>query len=178
MVIVGTGHRPPGCVPAGEGHKAYRPWLLERLADLAQVVLEHEQPDTVVSGAQQGWDWALALAAQRLSLPYHLVVPFHGFASNWPRDTHARWRDLLQQAQLVTFVYEGMPDSAEHAVRLLHERNDRLLDYLDPVSGDSGFVAALWSGTAQGGTYSAVIKARTRGLVVKNYWRSWEKHRY
>lgn len=139
-------------------------WAAGRLAG-AVVWLRDQGMTHGHCGMAAGGDllWAEALTTAGVRWTAH--VPYPQQPDWWPQVDRARWRSLLECAAAGTVVYgdlDAVPAEkrAKEAPRLLHARNDGMLDR-------SQAVVALWSpGRPRGGTWSAVRKAGLRGLPV------------
>lgn len=133
--------------------------------DRAAVWLQQECGTTVaVSGMALGGDQMWARAALHAGLSLHAYVPFPQQPDVWTSSQRAEWRRLVDAADEVIVCGDLAHVPAERrraeVVRLLHHRNDRMLDASDAV------LAVLDSTSTSGGTFSAVQKARRRGMPI------------
>lgn len=146
--VTGTGHRPQHLSTAeADWARAQLPALLRRLR-------KHHGTKTIVSGLALGWDTWLAQAALADGFELQVHIPYPQQADAWPAASQALWRFLQEQAAGV-ICYGN-----EYDVRLLHARNDGMLDAADAV-------LALWDESKkQGGTHSTIAKALHRQLPV------------
>jgi uncharacterized phage-like protein YoqJ len=150
MIIAGTGHRP-------DKLGGYDPHTSLKVARLAVRVLEHYQPQLVISGMAQGWDMALAQAAVSLKIPYHAYVPFNGHHLVWPSATKAYYRALLARAEVLEVCSAG-----DYTPRAMQIRNQRMVNKCD-------FLAALWNGSP-GGTANCLSYATFTNTPFINFW--------
>ncbi|HLL69101.1 MAG TPA: hypothetical protein VK453_25800 [Micromonosporaceae bacterium] len=150
-VVAATGHRrlPPDSLP----------WLKAELRRVAAKLRDEHGTTVGISGMALGADmeWADAVLAAGLDL--HAYVPFEGQELLWPPKAQERWQNLIAKAAVVRVLADA-PAGHREAVRLLHARNDAMLQA-------SVAVVAVWSPDERaGGTFSAVKKATRRGLPV------------
>ncbi|MEV5819268.1 hypothetical protein AB0L22_08845 [Micromonospora haikouensis] len=163
--VMVTGHRPKDIPRDTHG------WVRDKLA-LGVAWLRDERGMTIgVTGMALGVDmwWADALA--RAGMPFVAHIPYPQQPDPWRRNPQAvaeweRLRALADRDREV--VYGDLAGLAEHArkrvaVKLLHRRNDGMLDAVTP---DGAVVAAWCPSKRDGGTYSAVSKAHQRRLPV------------
>lgn len=144
----GTGHR------SKHLDHATVPWIQEQAARVAVKLRDEHGTHVGISGMAECWDliWAEAIVAAGMEL--WAYVPFPQQADRWPAETKAQRQRLLDQAAKVRVFGDHF------SVRLLHARNDGML-------ADSRAVVACWRPSkTEGGTASAVKKARRRGLPI------------
>lgn len=137
-------------------------WPAAELRRTARRLARHHDTRVGVSGMARGGDLAWAEAVLEAGLALWAFVPFPQQTDGWdPQERHRR-RILLAQAAKVDFVGDLAHVPAHQrravAVRLLHQRNDAMLDECAAV------VALLPSNVRSGGTFSCVDKVRRRGL--------------
>lgn len=147
-VVAGTGHRPQYLsTDETDWARAQLPTALRRLR-------KHHGTRIIVSGLALGWDTWLAQAALGEGLELHAHIPFPQQAAVWRPADRDLWRNLQKHATQVVFY------GNDYNVRLLHARNDGMLDVADAVF-------ALWDESkTKGGTYGAIVKALNRGLPI------------
>lgn len=155
MILAGTGHRP-------DKLGGYDPHTGVRVARLAVRVLEHYQPQIVLSGMAQGWDMALAQAAVSLKIPYHAYVPFNGHHMVWPSATKAYYHALLARAAFVKVCSAG-----DYTPKAMQVRNQCLVDNCD-------LLVALWNGSS-GGTANCLSYATFVNTPFINVWRHYQE---
>lgn len=155
-VVAGTGHRPPRL------GLDYSPASNRKLTMFAKAYLEASEPDYVISGGAQGWDQALAHAAQILGIPYVFAIPFEGQERKWPVEAQRRYNALRDKALEAIVVCEGGYEARKFIVR----------DEFMVIA--SHRVVALWDGIEKGGTYQTVAYARKMDRKVENLWEDWQ----
>lgn len=125
----------------------------------------HIDTDTeVVSGMALGWDQAMAMACNLLSISFTAAVPFYGMGDRWPESSQEHLRGLLSVAHEVVIVSPG-----KYAAWKMYARNKWMIDW-----AMGGECVALWSGAPKGGTHHAVSYAHKVGLPVRNLWDEWQ----
>lgn len=153
--VAGTGHRP-------DKLGGYDEDVFRALVELARTAITRYEPLLVISGMAQGWDQALAQAAQDLRVPYAAAVPFANQDMVWPREARARYRALLAGASHVAMVSPGPFTPAK-----MQRRNEWMVDHCDAL-------LALWDGS-RGGTFNCLEYARVRRRQVINLWEEWTR---
>jgi len=153
MILAATGHRP-------DKLGGYTPEAAMRLRALALACMYEHRPTWVISGMAQGWDWAVAIAAVEMRIPFTAAIPFWGQESRWPEKTQRNYVRLLGMAKSVHvesttdlnewFAYQG--------------RNVWMVDKCD-------LLLALWDGS-KGGTANCVRYAREVDRPICNVWES------
>lgn len=117
------------------------------------------------SGMAIGGDMLFADAALELGLPLTAAVPFPGqpndeYGPKWSKVQKKRWAELLDRASHVEYVSTTDPLSFNERVRMLHARNDWMLER-------NQVVLAIWApANRTGGTYSCIVKAVGAGKPV------------
>lgn len=159
-IIAGTGHRPTGLykgsikTPENVKH-LYREELNSRLS---------ENPDLIiVSGMAIGADQLLAEVCVELSIKYVACIPFEGQDSKWTSSDKNNWSELLKKAWQVNLVSLRPPSDYYEAVRMLHQRNQYMVDLSDSV-------IALFNGVKKGGTYNVIDYAERKNKRIVNIW--------
>lgn len=152
-IIAATGHRP-------QKLGGYGAHVDSKLRGLAQIWLQNNRPDGVISGMALGWDMAFAEAAIMLGITLHAAVPFRGQQSVWPCESQERYQQILNCARSITVVCEG--DYAAHKMQV---RNEWMVDRATRV-------LALWDGTP-GGTHNCVMYAHRQQKPIVNLWQTW-----
>lgn len=170
--VSGTGHRPATRKHPDGITAAALPWVREK-ARAGLLWLQRKRGTTDVhSGLALGFDTILAQAALDVGMALHAHIPFEAQAERWPTSDRREWQRLRDAAATVTvygpdplelvLTHPDITDAYVAAVRLLHARNDGLLD-----AAQGGVVFACWNAQKRtGGTASAVRKAAQRGLPV------------
>lgn len=154
-VVAATGHRPQHLTPTQQA------WVRAKLRAATTWLRDQHGTKTAISGMALGVDTWWAHAALHAGITLHAYVPFPEQTERWPRPDRDVWAALLGFATHVEYAGElgTLTDDArrKEAVRLLHRRNDMMLD-------DATAVIAVLDPARRGGTYSAVLKAVRRGL--------------
>ena len=120
--ILVTGVRPSslGGYDASEVHARVR----DRLAEIL-VAKKAVDPDAVVvSGLQLGSDQLGVEAALAAGVPFVVVLPYPNPETAWPRESRARFAELLAQARQVITLSRTEPTSKQDAGRLIGRRDD------------------------------------------------------
>ena len=156
MIVAGTGHRPDKL--GGYGNE-----VRNRLVSVARDWLESEEVEKVISGGALGWDQALAEAAQELTLPVTMAIPFRGFEARWPQTSVQFLHSLCNKAKEVVYICEE-----GYAPWKMQVRNVWMVDNCDVV-------LALWNGTS-GGTANCVAYAEKVGKPIINLWEKYNEH--
>jgi len=151
MILFGTGHRPNKL-------GGYGPWrdnpLMRALLDELRTWLTALGPTKVISGMAQGFDWAFAVAAYDVGIPFIAAVPCDGQSSPWPKEARAKYDRLLSLAAEVVVVSPG-----PYAPWKMQRRNEWMV-----TRGDRGL--ACWDGSP-GGTANCIAYARSVGKPVE-----------
>lgn len=159
-----TGHRPKHLDPGSID------WIDEQLERAARRLRKHHGTRTLISGMALGVDTMWALTAERLRMPLAAYIPFPQQPDVW-RDPASReeWARLVAYAERTGGVHPSGdcppgPGSRVRAIRLLHKRNDDMIDATLAAGGVC--VAVLRSSRREGGTWSAVQKIGDRMPVI------------
>lgn len=155
MIIAVTGHRPP--LLGGYGEQARI-----RLEKFARNHIDIIGPDKIITGMAQGWDYACAVAAVSLGIPFLAVLPFEGQELSWPMGAQIRFAEMLKRAENV-ITSNRRPNKGAYI-----DRDRLMVDMADTV-------LALWSGKEEGGTWQTVKYAKEQGKPVTNLWDKWLK---
>lgn len=112
---------------------------------------------TFISGMARGVDiWAaeevLALRDEGAAVRLICASPYRGFESRWNRDWQARYRQVMERADLVRFICPG------YSRDCFQRRNEWMVDH-------SARVIAIYNG-GPGGTRNTVEYARWHGVPV------------
>ena len=156
MILSATGHRPHKLGGYGEGVQG-------RLVALARTALLELRPSMVITGMALGWDTAVAMACQRLAIPYIAAIPFNGQQTAWPPFSRDQWEELVEDAVTLKVVCEG-----GYAPWKMQVRNEWMVDNSDQV-------LALWNGT-KGGTANCVAYAEKKNKPIINLWEKYEQY--
>lgn len=154
-----TGHRPD---KLGGYDSAIQSRLVDFAAEWLDKIWEKEERAGVITGMALGWDMAVAMAADKLNLPYIAAVPFEGQHRQWPLSSQNLYERLLVNS---TRQIEVFPPG--YTAKKLLGRNSWMVDH-------SSGVLALWNGT-RGGTQNCVDYAKRRRVPVLNVWDDWSK---
>lgn len=137
--------------------KAAAEWLPDELLRVAIKLRDEHGTVTGCSGMALGGDmlWADAVLAAGLKLWAH--APFPQQPDRWPAKHQDHWAKLYAAAHQETVYGE------EYDVRLLHARNDGMLD-----AAKDGAVIAIWNPASdpRSGTRSCVSKALRREMPI------------
>ncbi len=155
-VVAATGHR--------HLNTAHAVWVRGKLDAAAMWLRDQCGTQVAITGMALGVDQWWGLSALAAGLALHCYIPFPQQPDMWRPDQRDTYADLIDRATQVRICDDlnNYPDTDRRAaaVRLLHARNDTMLDAASAV------VAVLCSSTTKGGTWSAVQKARRRGLPI------------
>lgn len=155
-VVAATGHRPQDLAPAVQD------WCRIKLTRAAVWLRDERGCRVGISGMALGVDQWWAQAVLDAGLELHAYVPFPEQPDVWPVSARAEWRRLLDRAARVVTVgsLDGVTGPARKgaAVRLLHARNDAMLN------DATALLAVLDLNRTSGGTWSAVRKATLRRM--------------
>ncbi len=164
-VIACSGHRPMKL--GGFSVKARK-----RLVEYAKFVLGPLEPDRIISGVAQGWDTAIALAANDMGVHWEAAVPFKGQEAVWPEASQEAYRDLLKTAYVIHYV-----SSPGYSVFKMLERNIFIVKWLANwhQSGADSLLLVLWDGE-KGGTSHCIEVAGARAISVTNLWDNWKEY--
>lgn len=116
--------------------------------------------DTFITGGALGVDtWAaervLALKQEFPHIQLHLQLPFQGQESKWPAASQERYRQILGQADKVSYTAEG------YSNRALSQRNYDMINQSDAV-------ISVFEGEQKGGTWNAIQYAQNKGKPIWN----------
>lgn len=158
MKIAGTGHRPNKL-------GGYSDRIFERLVNLSERALRYFKADYVISGMALGFDQALAQAAINLGIPFEAAIPFKGQEGLWPEQSQIRYRELLEHANKISYLF-SKPRDKQGIVHCMFRRDEYMVDQCD-------MVVSLWNGDLTGGTAHTIRYANSVGKPVKNLWNVW-----
>lgn len=148
-----TGHRPQHLSAAEQA------WSQLAIAKTVNNLRQNYGTEIVVSGLALGADTWWALAGLSAGLKLDSYIPFKDQPKKWPAADQALWRQLVQHSWRKTVV-----GGQEFSVAMLHARNDAMLK---TTLASNGLVVALFLGDkTSGGTFSAVDKAKKKGLPL------------
>jgi hypothetical protein len=159
-----TGHRPQHLELDSIG------WITGRLHSIAVHLRDVYGTRKMRSGMAAGVDLIWARTAQLIRQPLSAYLPFPQQPDLW-EDRHLReeWAELVAYARRTGDVHttgdcRPGPGSRVRAIRLLHKRNDEMIDDTEAEAGVC--VAVLRSTRTSGGTYSAAKKIGDRMPVI------------
>lgn len=169
MILAATGHRPGRLWPyngRGVNFAAYHPEKELRLLAFAETCLRELEPDLVISGMAQGWDMAVAGAAERLKIPFVACLPFKGQENTWRTRAQIEYHRLLKVACEVEVVSSYRLNVA------YYRRDQRMVDRADEI-------LALYDGTPDTGTGITLRYAEEWAPLkfIHNVWPQWEEYR-
>lgn len=161
--VMVTGHRPDKLggyriTPNSLGAQ-YRELWHPKLRDVL-IELNIDGDVLGVSGMAQGIDQAYASLCIDLNIPFLAAVPFVGQESIWPPVAQQRYQTLLAKASEVVYVKDWRPPQNANFARLLHERNQWMVDYCKERNGHA---IVVWDGT-RGGTKDCLDRIRAAQL--------------
>lgn len=150
-----TGHRPRhlGIKTDGEGFAALMDWTERIIVYMA----EKQGVCRFISGAAMGSDIYFAEAVikyreKHRDIILECAVPFRGQADRWNRVWRARYENILQCANIVTYLQN------EYDKGCYERRNRYMVD-------NSDYVAAIWKGT-NGGTRNTIKYAQGKNKRI------------
>jgi uncharacterized phage-like protein YoqJ len=143
MIISGTGHRPSKIGGFIIPNKTFN-----YICRTAEEILIRESPSKIITGMALGWDTWLAQISYKLKIPFIAAVPFTGQESVWPAQSQKLYRELLELADEVVIVSDGIYSS-----RKMQLRNEWMVNHSDKV-------LAVWDGS-NGGTGNCVRYAES-----------------
>lgn len=150
MVVAGTGHRPQKLGKEWDGRgpisDALFAWCILRLKEL--------NATKVISGMALGFDMILAEAALSLGIPVIAAVPFKGQESKWFKSSIARYKRILANPLVTTFIVSDGAYS-NHKMQI---RNEWMVD-------NSLEILACWDGS-EGGTANCYRYAKKKGKTI------------
>jgi len=150
-VIVGwTGHRPDVFRDPSEAR--------DRVEQLALGAYGHTDV-RFVCGGQRGVDLWAADIAQRLGIPFELVLPVppSSFSSEWDDQERAHLLAHVSRAERVTVL-----DPRGERGLLAYDRRNEEIAYR------SELLIAVWTGMRRGGTFYTLCAARRRGIPTRS----------
>jgi hypothetical protein len=115
-------------------------------------------PSYMYQGMAPGADLLAAYAAfQTGKLPFEAVIPYAGHRDMMKTDY---WRSMWDSARHYAEHVEVLSDSLTYPGHwCMHNRNRYMVDHADQV-------LALWDGSEDGGTWSTVKYARSKGKPI------------
>lgn len=153
MKICVTGHRPSKLF----GYNLSDPrWM--HLKETFKILLMQNDCTEAITGMALGVDTVFALAVLELrdmGYPIHLhcAIPCRGQDSRWPWSSKKQYRDILNQADVVTMV-----SNEPYSPYLMQKRNEYMVDLSDKV-------IAVWNGLP-GGTANCIQYAKDTGKEI------------
>lgn len=159
MIIAGTGHRPDKLFSSDP--YGYDNFIL--LVRFLQPILRKAQPEWIISGMAQGYDWALAMASKNVGIPFVAAIPCEGHEKTWPKEAQKNYHSILKHASEIEIVCKQAYDNT-----CMQRRNEWMVDNCDTV-------LALHDGSP-GGTGNCVAYALKKKKKVVNVWDLWMVH--
>jgi len=153
MILGITGHRPPGL---GCGYDIPNP-VYDKLCKALQDKFQELSVDKIISGMALGTDQWAAWAAMELNIPFIAAVPCDGQDSQWPDESKAKFKFLLDSASEVVVVSPG-----PYAPEKMHLRDRWIVDHSDALLG-------VWNGIQKGGTYGTIRYAQKQQVKRPEY---------
>ncbi len=150
MIIAGTGHRP------GKLY-GYDQNTFNKLIDLAEAVIEHFNPNKIISGMALGWDLALAKASLNLKIPLIAAIPYPNQPDQWNKKDKDFYNSILKQADHIEII------SSYFGYKFLQQRNEWMVDHSDQL-------IALYKNGEIGGTFNCIEYAKWKNKPIYNVW--------
>ena len=160
MILSATGHRMDklgGSTIAAQNHVTSFALLMLR------TIREETPIEYVISGMAPGWDYAFAVAAKTIEIPFVAAVPFREQYHGYPEVLRPSYHALLAEAQRIERMPIGV--SSSHA-RLYQLRNEWMVN-------NSDMIVALYNGHSRGGTKNCIEYARKVGRPICYVWKRW-----
>jgi uncharacterized phage-like protein YoqJ len=154
-IVCFTGHRPKDMYGYDEtvaGNITIRQWLKVK----CEAVIKKHGDVHFISGGALGIDtWAaevvLELREQYPQTTLEIAVPCKAQDSKWVASAKKRYRQILDDADVVTYVSDKKYDNV-----CMQNRNEYMVDNADAVIG-------VWSGKGNGGTWNCLDYAEKLG---------------
>lgn len=141
-------------------------WLRPALAERLNRVRADFGTEHAITGMAIGGDTTFADVSLEAGLPLTAAIPFPSqphdeYGPKWSQAQKKHWLELRDRAAHVRLVSDTDPRNYSERVRMLHERNDWMLER-------SNAVFAIWAPANKrgSGTYSCIIKAVSAGQPV------------
>lgn len=152
-----TGHRPSKLY----GYDYYSPGNLAIATKLREYLLSHLQQGKqvhAISGMALGADTIFALVALKLKRQGYAVtleaaIPCTNHSGKWPDPSKKQWRDIVEVADVVTYVSKLL-----YKPYLMQKRNEYMVNQCNEL-------IAVFDGT-QGGTANCVKYAEEKGKKI------------
>jgi len=144
--VMVTGHRPQK-LPL-KSHNTIKLALLDRV----QALFDQHDDLVLVTGMALGVDTWFADIANKLSIPFHAVLPFDGQDVHWRAADRAHYKHLLSAAKSVDTI------APEFSRQAYLDRNTAMVEMSDEC-------IAVWNGSPSG-TSHAVGIANKLGVPV------------
>jgi len=144
MIVGVTGHRKLGgyTVPNATYNRVEK--------KIKQILVDLKAVDRIITGMAIGADQLMAKIAIELEIPFTAAVPFKGQESRWPSFVQDEYRDLLQQADSVVIVSEGI-----YSAEKMQIRNEWIVNHSDVM-------IAVFNEIPKGGTYNCICYAEEK----------------
>ena len=153
MIIGITGHRPPGL---GCGYDIPNP-VYDKVCQALSDKFTELKADKIISGMALGTDQWVAMTAVKMSIPFIAAVPCDGQDSQWPDESKAKFKLLLDGAAEVVIVLPG-----PYAPEKMHLRDRWIVDHSD-------MLVAVWNGYPKGGTFGTIRYAQKQQTKRPDY---------
>jgi len=166
-----TGHRPKHLIPQGDTWGLTHPLVKGYGSEIRKELLkqagfnsqtqtwESPEPITLISGMALGVDTIGAMVLLRLKAQFpnrfflECAIPCLNQDDRWKADDKKRYKDLLSQADVVTYVSEKAYTNG-----CMQKRNEYMVNQADVI-------LAVWDGS-KSGTGNCVIYALEQGMPV------------
>ncbi len=145
--VAWTGHRPELFRDANRAQ--------ETVTSIASALREQYDELSFLLGGQRGVDTWAALAAQRLQVPFEIVLPLPAarFAEDWTAEERATLEATVAAATRLRVVGGGATSAYSARNRVLADEADLLV--------------AVWTGRGGGGTAETIRLAREAGVQMR-----------
>ena len=156
-IVAVTGHRPNKLFGYDMSDKRY-----VNIKEYFKKYLVENNASVAVSGMALGVDQIFAeavleLKAEGVQINLYCAVPCKGQESMWPEKSQKRYKEILEQADIVYTV-----SKENYKPYLLQKRNEYMVDI-------STEILAIWDGTPSG-TKNCVdyAKKKNKKVIIKN----------
>lgn len=158
ITITLTGHRPQRI----GGYNYYSPLNLAIATKIRNHLLSYLKQGIkvhAISGMALGADTIYALVVLKLkrqgyNITLEAAIPCANHPDNWPVSSQVMWRDIVNQADKVTYV-----SNESYKPYLMQKRNEFMVD-------SSNELLSVWDGSTTGGTYNCIQYAKQKEVNI------------